>query len=83
MDSIEWILEGELDKIPYKFSKLKEHSLGEYLKAETIIESSLGRIKNDIKPLSERIEEYNGTLENKQKYILSLINIYINTLNQR
>jgi len=82
MDSIEWILEGELDKIPYKFSKLKEHSLGEYLKAEIILEANLGLIKGDVKPIEERLENYDGTLKDKKGYVLKLINAYISNHQQ-
>jgi hypothetical protein len=77
MDSIEWILNNKLDKIPYEFSKLKNHSLKEYLKAEIILEANLGLIVGGVKPIRERLKNYNGTLENKKEYVLNLINIYI------
>tara|TARA_Y100000034_G_scaffold67085_1_gene80954 strand:- start:1946 stop:2200 length:255 start_codon:yes stop_codon:yes gene_type:complete len=80
MDSIEWILNKKIDKIPYKFSKLKKHNLEEYMMAETILESNLGWIKYKIKPLTKRIKEYEGTLENKREYVLDLINLYIKNL---
>ena len=83
MDSIEWILKGELTKMPYKFSKLGEHSLEEYIQVETILESSLGLIKTNVESLPERIELYEGTIENKKEYVLKLMNIYINKSNRQ